>query len=110
MYFQPFLREILPVLKCILPLEHYVIPYPADTPHPALMPDREDLSFRENCNRKKKERRLVNSAPLRSTPTLFQLTVLSCCLIKVSQAWRGIVICLQIREVKLFTWKSTFTT
>jgi hypothetical protein len=36
------------------------------------MPDREDLSFRENCNIKKKEKLieiwLVNSAPLRSTP------------------------------------------
>jgi hypothetical protein len=47
MHFQPFLREILPVLKYIrvLPLKHYVIPYPADTPHPTLMPDSKDLSF-----------------------------------------------------------------
>ena len=49
MHFQPFLREILPVLKYIrvLPLKHYVIPYPADTPHPTLIPDRKDLSFTE---------------------------------------------------------------
>jgi hypothetical protein len=55
MHFQPFFREIVPVLKYtyILPLENYVIPYPTDTTHPTLMPDREDLSLRENCNIKK---------------------------------------------------------
>jgi hypothetical protein len=39
MHFQHFLRETLPALKYIrvLPLKHYVIPYPADTPHPSLL-------------------------------------------------------------------------
>jgi hypothetical protein len=40
-------------LKEYLPLEIYVILYPTDTTHPTLMPDREDLSLRENCNMKK---------------------------------------------------------
>jgi hypothetical protein len=105
LYFQTFLREILSVLKYILPLEHYVIPY-----SPTHMSDREHLSFRENCNIKKKNwsKYDVNSAPLWSTLLHSQLTAPSCCLIKVSQARRGIFICLQIRERKTFCLEGHF--
>jgi hypothetical protein len=54
--FPTFLQR-KPVLKytCtwIVPPKHNVIPYPTDKTHPTLMPDRETLSLRENCNMKK---------------------------------------------------------